>query len=113
MKKKVNKMEVFDFNKIKAYSYEERDKNILFSQSNFKVRIIELPPNGKMPECEMKSTVIFYIISGEAKVKVNEEQKSITEGQCLITKPSRVSMVTQNGVKIMAVQIDLLSTRGD
>ncbi len=106
-------MEVFNFNKIKAYPYAERNKNILYSQSNFKVRIIELPPNGKMPECEMKSTVIFYIIKGDTKVTVNEEQRSVSERQCLITKPARVSMVTQNGVKIMAVQINSLSTRDD
>lgn len=58
-----------------------------------------------MPEGQMKAAVIFYIISGEVQVTVNEEQSFITEGQSLITKPAGVSMVTRNGVKILAVQI--------
>jgi len=102
-------MEVFDFNKIKAYPYAKRDKNILYSERNFKVRIIELPPKGKMPECEMNSNVVFFIIEGDAQVKINDEQESITKGQCLITKPSTLSITTQSGVKIMAIQIDAAS----
>lgn len=106
-------MEVLDFNKIEAYPYTERNKNILYSQNTFKIRIIELPPNGTMPECEMTSSVIFYIIKGSARVTVDKEQKSITEGQCLITKPATISIITNSGVKIMAVQIDMLSTEND
>lgn len=63
-----------------------------------------------MPECQMKSTVIFYIICREVQVTVNEEQKFLTEGQSLITQSARVSMVTRNGVKILAVQ---MASEGD
>ncbi|RLF56585.1 MAG: hypothetical protein DRN27_09440 [Thermoplasmata archaeon] len=100
-------MEVFDFNKIKAHPYNERNKNVLHSQDNFKVRIIKLPPNGNMPQCEMKSSVIFYIIKGMAQVTIDKEQKIVKEGQCLITKPAMLSLRTEEGVKIMAVQIEL------
>ncbi len=100
-------MEVFDFNKIKAYPYTERDKNILYSEGNFKVKLIKLPPNDEMPQCEMKSSVIFYVINGDARVTIGKEQKFVKERQCLITKPATLSMLTQSGVKIMAVQIEL------
>jgi len=100
-------MEVFDFNKIKSHPYTQRDKNILYSQNNFKVRIIKLPPKGKMPKCEMKSNVIFYVINGDAQVTIDKEQKTVKEGQCLITEPAMLSLRTEKGVKIMAVQIEL------
>lgn len=106
-------MEVFDFNKIKAYPYAEREKNILYSEGNFKVRIIRLPPKGKMPKCEMKSSVIFYIINGGARVTIDKERKPVKEGQCLITKPATLSIMTQSGVKIMAVQINPVSMEND
>ena len=99
-------MEVFDFNKIKAHPYAERDKNILYSEGNFKVRIIKLPPKGNMPQCEMKSSIIFFVIEGSAQVTIDKEQKTVKEGQCLISKPATLSIMTQSGVKIMAVQIE-------
>jgi quercetin dioxygenase-like cupin family protein len=98
-------MNVFDFNKIKAYPYAERNKNILYSQSNFKVRIIELPPDGEMPTCKMDSYVIFYVIKGEVDIDINQENKILSEGHCLITEPATLSMRTRNGAKILGVQI--------
>jgi len=62
-------MQVYDLNKTKAHPYEIKDKNILYSENNFKVRIIELPPNGEMPTCKMESYVIFYAIKGKVKNK--------------------------------------------
>ena len=96
---------MFDLKKIKAYPYAKRDKNILYSQSNFKVRIIELPPNGEMPTCKMDSYVIFHIFKGEVDIDINQEKKKFSEGQCLITEPATLSMRTKNGVKILGVQI--------
>ncbi len=106
-------MEVFDFNKIKTYPHNERDKNVLYSQRNFKVRIIKLPPNGNLPKCEMESSVIFYVINGEAQVTIDKEQKFVKKDQCLITKPATLSIMTQSGVKIMAVQIELSHKESD
>jgi len=98
-------MEMFDLKKIKAYPYAKRDKNILYSQSNFKVRIIELPPNGEIPTCKMDSYVIFYTLKGEVDININQEKKILLEGQCFITEPATLSMRTKNGVKILGVQI--------
>ena len=98
-------MEMFDLKKIKAHPHSERDKNILYSQSNFKVRIIELPPDGEMPTCKMESYVIFYAIKGEAKISINQDEKILSEGKCFITEPATLSMKTKNGVKILGIQI--------
>lgn len=98
-------MELFDIKIMKAYPYEERDKNVFYKTKEFKARIIELPANGKMPTCEMASYVMFYFLEGEAEVKVNLEKTTIKQGQCLITEPATLSMKTENGVKIMGIQI--------
>ena len=48
-------MKVFDLNEIAALPYEQRDKNVFYQTKEFKTRIIELPPGGEMPICEMAS----------------------------------------------------------
>jgi len=98
-------MKVFDLKAMVAYPYEERDKNVFYKAKEFKARIIELPPGGEIPDCEMASYVIFYVIQGSAEVKVNQENVNIKEGQCLITEPATLSMRTNDGVKIMGIQV--------
>ncbi len=98
-------MQVFDVNAMGVYPYEERDRNVFYKAKEFKTRIIELPAGGEMPTCEMASYVIFYFIDGAAEVKVNQEKVNIIKGQCLITEPATLSMRTNNGVKIMGIQV--------
>ncbi len=98
-------MQVFDLKAMKAYPYEERDKNVFYEAEEFKARIIELPAGGEMPTCEMASYVIFYVIEGAAEVRVNQEIINIKEGQCLITEPATLSVRTNDGVKIMGIQV--------
>ena len=98
-------MPLFDLKTMKSYPYEERDKNVFYKAKEFKARIIELPPGGEMPTCEMLSYVIFYVIKGTAEAKVNQEKIILKEGQCLIIEPATLSMKTQNGVKMMGIQI--------
>ena len=98
-------MQVFDLKTMISHPYEERDKNVFYKVKEFKARIIELPPGGEIPTCEMASYIIFYVIEGAAEVKVNQEKAIIKEGQCLITDPATLSMRTKNGVKIMGIQV--------
>ncbi|MBC8390787.1 MAG: hypothetical protein H8E13_22390 [Actinobacteria bacterium] len=98
-------MQLFNLKTMKSYPYEERDKNVFYKVKEFKTRIIELPPDGEMPTCEMLSYVIFYVIKGTAEAKVNQEKIILKEGQCLITEPAILSMKTQDGVKMMGIQI--------
>lgn len=59
-----------------------------------------------MPECEMDSYVLFYVVRGNVDVKVNNEVKNIGEKQCIITEPATISMESDDCVKIMGVQIN-------
>lgn len=98
-------MQAFNLKTMKSYPYEDRHKNVFYKAKEFKTRIIELPPGGEMPICEMVSYVIFYVIKGTVEVRVNQEKTILKEGQCLIVEPATLSMKTQNGVKMMGIQI--------
>jgi quercetin dioxygenase-like cupin family protein len=98
-------MQAFDLKAMVSYPYEERDKNVFYKANEFKARIIELQPGGEMPTCKMGSYVLFYVIEGKVEVKVNQRKATIEEGQCLITEPAILSMKTDNGVKMIGLQI--------
>ena len=98
-------MKVFDLNEMTAAPYEQRGKNVFYQAKEFKTRIIELPPGGQMPTCEMASHVIFYALDGEARVTVDSESVILKQNQCLIAEPATISMQTDNGIKIMGIQI--------
>jgi quercetin dioxygenase-like cupin family protein len=98
-------MRVFDLATMPSHPYAERHKNIFFQQDEFKARIIDLKAGGEMPTCQMESYVLFYVISGSAMVRVNDETAELAAGQCLITEPATLSMTSENGVRMMGVQI--------
>ena len=100
------KSSVFDLKTQPVFPFEEREKNVFFSGSGFKTRIIALPAGGSMPECMMPSAVIFYVVSGEVEVAVDGEASHLGAGHCLIGKPGRYSMRTAVGVRLLGVQID-------
>ena len=98
-------MKIFDLAETAAFPYEQREKNVFYQTKEFKTRIIELPPGGQMPVCEMASHVIFFVLDGEATVTVNSETVTLKEKLCLITEPATLSMKTTSGIKILGVQI--------
>lgn len=67
--------------------------------------MVQLPPGGEIPLCEMEPYVIFVVLSGTAEVFVNQEKAELQEGQCLITEPATLSMKTDTGVRIMGIQV--------
>ena len=98
-------MKVFDLDEMIAHPYEEREKNVFYQAKEFKTRVIELPPGGGIPLCEMTEHVIFYVLDGEARVTINSEAVVLKEKQCLISEPATISMKTGSGAKLMGIQI--------
>lgn len=98
-------MRIFDLINITAFPYDERERNVFYQTKEFKTRIIELPPDGQMPSCEMASYVIFYVLGGEAMITINSETVVLKEKQCLITEPETISMKTESGIRLMGIQI--------
>ena len=99
-------MKILDFKKIKGFPYHERNKNVLYNTNDFKIRIIDLPENGALPECEMASHVVFVVMHGQVDINVNGKKFSLTEKQSIVSEPGAFSMSTINGTKLMGIQIN-------
>ncbi|RLD67860.1 MAG: hypothetical protein DRI95_04075 [Bacteroidetes bacterium] len=98
-------MKILDFNKIAGFPYEKRYKNVLYNTDDFKIRIIDLPENGSIPECNMESHVVFVVMHGQVDINVNGEKFSLPEKQSLASEPGTFSMSTISGAKLMGIQI--------
>jgi len=98
-------MRVFNLKERAAFPYEQREKNVFYQTDEFKARIIELPPGGQMPTCEMASHVIFFVLDGEVKVTVNSETAVLKEKHCLISEPATISMITESGARLLGIQV--------
>ena len=100
-------MVVFDLLNTESFPHHLRDKNVFYQCKEFKTRIIALSPGQAIPECQMDSHVLFYVIKGSARIHVNGEESLLQENQVLITEPAVLSMETESGVKIMGIQIQV------
>jgi len=101
----MNRSVVFNLKEIPIFPFAEREKNVFFNGDQFKARIIALPAGGTMPECQMHTAVIFYVVSGEVEVTVEGEARHLDAGHCLIGEPGRYSMQTSVGARMLGVQI--------
>lgn len=97
--------EIFDFNKITGSPYEERQKNVLCKTGDFKIRVVDIPENGTMPECDMETHVVFVVMQGQVDITVNGQIHSLNEKQSLTSEPAVFSMFSQKGAKLMGIQI--------
>lgn len=99
-------MEIFDLMDLKAEGYENRRVNVFFQNELFKTRIIVLEAGGQIPECQMDSFVMFYVVKGEVLIRKNDEASILKENQVFITEPALLSMESKDGARLMGVQIN-------
>ena len=90
---------------MEAQKYENRGVNVFYQNELFKTRIIVLGAKEKIPECEMETYVMFYVVSGEVLLRRNGESSTLRENQLFITEPASLSMETTLGARLLGVQI--------
>jgi len=100
-------MKIFDLMNLEAQDYEKRSVNVFFKNDLFKTRVIVLEADGKIPECQMNSYVMFYVVKGEVILRKNDESAILKENQVFITEPALLSMETKRGARLMGVQINM------
>ncbi len=98
-------MEIFDLMSLEAEGYESRNVNVFFQNELFKTRVIVLKAGGKIPECQMDSFVMFYVVKGEVLLRKNDESSVLKENQVFITEPALLSMETASGARLLGIQI--------
>ena len=98
-------MEIFDLNNILVHPFEERDRNVLFQNETFKVRLIRVDPGGEIPPCTMATNVLFCVLQGEGIITVNGKTNQVKSHSLIITNPATISMRSKDGMKLLGIQI--------
>ena len=98
-------MEIVDLMNFAAQGYEKRQVNVFYQNDFFKARVIILEVGGKIPECQMDTYVMFYVVKGEVLLRKNDETSVLKENQVFITAPALLSMESKTGARLMGVQM--------
>jgi len=98
-------MEIFDLMDFAAQGYENRQVNVFYQNDFFKARVMALEAGGKIPECQMETYVMFYVVKGEVLLRKNDETSMLKENQVFITEPALLSMESETGARLMGVQL--------
>lgn len=98
-------MSIFDLMTMEAEGYDNRAVNVFFQNETFKTRIIVLGAEGRIPECQMETYVMFLVIEGEVLLKKNNETSVLKKDQVFISEPACLSMESSRGARLMGVQI--------
>lgn len=99
-------MVTYNLKELEPAEFEDSPQKIFYEGDNFTTRIIKLSVGSEIPDCEMSASVIFVVISGRVKVKVNNESSELNEGECLVTESATLSMQSEEGAKVMGIQIE-------
>jgi mannose-6-phosphate isomerase-like protein (cupin superfamily) len=98
-------MKIFDLMDFEAQNYDKRNVNVFYQNDVFKTRVIVLEAGGKIPDCEMDTYVMFYVVKGEVLITKDDESATLKENQVFITEPAVLSMQSPSGARLMGVQI--------
>ncbi|MBC7362503.1 MAG: hypothetical protein H5U06_09530 [Candidatus Aminicenantes bacterium] len=69
------------------------------------MRIIQLEPGEKIPECQMDSRVIFLALEGKVAVTVNGERVGLGERQVIVAEPGLLAMEGITRSWLLGIQI--------
>ena len=85
---------------------KQREKDVFYQASEFKMRVINLAAGESIPKCDMASHVVFVCIKGQGRSKHGGRYKgSISCGDGLITESATLSMSITSGVRVLRIQI--------
>lgn len=98
-------MRIFDTNASGTEKDADKRTAVLYHATNFKIRIIQLPPGGSIPPCDMVDIVIFHVLSGSVEINSDGNTMPVKDGQGIVSEPSTISMSSKSGVRLLGIQI--------
>jgi mannose-6-phosphate isomerase-like protein (cupin superfamily) len=100
-------MEKFNFQELLA-SLEKKplNKEVFCVTDHLKAQVIYLKSGNTIPPCRMDNDVLFYIVSGEGSINVDDETKPLQTGDCVIVPNTSGyrSIKAETDLHILAVQ---------
>ncbi len=97
-------------------TYDLKSRNIgkgraevfhLSRKDEFACRLLQLDNGEEIPPSGLDSYIIFVVITGKVKITADEEEKIMSEGECMISSPAVMAMQAQKNTRILGIKINL------
>jgi mannose-6-phosphate isomerase-like protein (cupin superfamily) len=100
-------MKKFNFQEIlSALEKKPLNKEVFCTTAHLKAQAMYLKASNSIPPCKMENDVLFYIVSGEGSITVDDETNPIKPGDCIVvpSKAGSRSIKAETDLHILAVQ---------
>jgi mannose-6-phosphate isomerase-like protein (cupin superfamily) len=82
------------------------NKEVFCISEHLKAQVMHLRAGNDIPPCKMDNDVLFYFLSGEGTITVDNETNRITSGDCVVVphQAESRSIHAETDLEILAVQ---------
>jgi mannose-6-phosphate isomerase-like protein (cupin superfamily) len=100
-------MKKFDLRRIlNAMEKKPLNKEVFCIAEHLKAQVMYLEAGNRIPPCKMDNDVLFYFLSGEGTITIDNETEKIVIGDCVVVphQAESRSIYAESDLKILAVQ---------
>ncbi len=100
-------MQVYNLEELKEFAPSEFRKKELVVTDSFKLLLICFEPGQSVPPCVMERSTAFYVIEGQGKVLVSDQENRITAGSLIIIEPDLTRQIkADTRLVVLAMQYE-------
>ena len=78
----------------------------LVNTANVSALLLNLTAGGAVGPCEMSTTVLYYVIEGQGRLRVRDEQAELKAGSLTVVPASAVRAISAvEPMRVLAVQV--------
>ena len=100
-------MKKFDLRRIlNAMEKKPLNKEVFCIAEHLKAQVMYLEAGNSIPPCKMDNDVLFYFLSGEGTITIDNETEKIVIGDCVVVlhQSESRSIYAESDLEILAVQ---------
>lgn len=82
------------------------NKEVFCITDNLKAQVMRLETGNSIPPCKMDNDILFYFLSGEGTITVDNETLNVGQGECVVVphQSGSRSIHAETYMEILAVQ---------
>lgn len=91
---------------LSAMEKKPLNKEVFCTTDHLKAQVTYLEAGNSIPPCKMENDVLFYILTGEGTITVDNETNTIGSGDCVVVphQADSRSIYAKTDLEILAVQ---------
>jgi len=97
---------VVETNNLKDFSLDGARSTPLLDAGKVRALLLNLEAGQAVAPCKMSATVLYYVIEGQGRLRVGDEQARLQAGSLVVVPAEAVrSIVADERMRVLAVQV--------